>query len=57
MIIFPQINGIRIVILWRWPVSWRGHVTKVASLMEGEWSYYRGGQINRGRLIMLIWSV
>ena len=32
MIIFPQINGIRIVILWRWPVSWRGHVTKVASL-------------------------
>ena len=33
-----------------------GHVTKVASLMEAEWSYYRGGQFNRGRL-MLIWSV
>ena len=28
------------VMLKRWPVSWRenGHVTEVACLMEGEWS-------------------
>ena len=28
------------VMLKRWPVLWRenGHVTKVACLMEGEWS-------------------
>ena len=33
------------VILYRWPVSWRenGHVTEVASLMEGAWLCYRGG--------------
>ena len=23
------------------------------SLMEGEWSFYRGGQFNRGRMVML----
>ena len=23
------------------------------SLMEGEWSFYRGGQINEGRMVML----
>ena len=29
-----------------------------ASLMEGEWSCYRGGQFKGGRMIMLeIWSV
>ena len=46
-------------------------VTEVASVMEGEWSSYRGGQFNGerkvilmevvslhgGRMIMLIWSV
>ena len=38
MIIFPQINGRRIVILWRWPVQWREHVhiTEVVTLMKGE---------------------
>ena len=25
--------------------------------MEREWSCYRGGQFNGGRMIMLIWSV
>ena len=33
------------------------NVTEVASLMEGEWSCYGGGQFNGGRMIMLIWSV
>ena len=28
-----------------WPVYWKenSHLTEVASLMEGEWSCYRGG--------------
>ena len=26
---------------------------QVVSLMEGEWSCYRGGQFNRGRMVML----
>ena len=25
----------------------------MASLKEGEWSSYRGGQLNRGRMVML----
>ena len=29
-----------------------GHVRDVASLME-EWSCYRGGQFNGGRMVML----
>ena len=34
------------------------HVTEVASLKEGEWSCYRGGKFNKGRMIMLArWSV
>ena len=34
---------------------WRenGHVTEVVSLMEGEWSCYRSGQFNGGRMVML----
>ena len=33
------------VMLQRWSVKWRenSHLTEVASLMEGEWSCYRGG--------------
>ena len=30
-----------------------GHVTEVLSLMEREWSFYGGGQINGGRMVML----
>ena len=30
-----------------------GHVTEVASLMEGEWSCYRSGHFNGGRMVML----
>ena len=30
-----------------------GHVTEVASLMEGAWSCYKGGQFNGGRMVML----
>ena len=30
-----------------------GHVTEVASLMERERSFYRGGQFNGGRMDML----
>ena len=33
-------------------------VLEVVSLMEGEWSCYRGGQFNGGRMVMLQrWSV
>ena len=28
-------------------------VTEVASLKEGEWSCYRSGQFNGGRMVML----
>ena len=56
------------VILQRWPILWRenghvtevaclmqenGHVTEVVSLMESEWSCYRGGHFNGGRMVML----
>ena len=40
--------------------SWSedGHVSEVAILMEGEGSYYRGGQFNLERMVMLRrWSV
>ena len=30
-----------------------GHVTEVVTLMEGEWSCYRGGYFNGGRMVML----
>ena len=29
------------------------YVTEVESLMEEEWSCYRGGQFNGGRMVML----
>ena len=41
-------------------VSWRknGHVTEVASLMEGKWFCYKGGLFNGGGMVMLRrWSV
>ena len=43
------------VMLWRRPVYWRenGQVREVSSLMEREWSCYRGGHLNIGRMIML----
>ena len=28
-----------------------GHVTEMASLMEGEWSCYRGGLFNGGGMV------
>ena len=35
-----------------------GHVTEVVSLKEGEWSCYRGGQLNGERMVTLWrWSV
>ena len=35
-----------------------GHVTEVVTLMKGEWSYYRCGHFNGGRVVMLgRWSV
>ena len=46
-----QFNGERMVILWRWSVQWRENgITEVVSLMEREWSCYRGGQFNRGSM-------
>ena len=33
-------------------------VTEVVSLIEGEWSYYRGCHFNGGRMVMLQkWSL
>ena len=42
------------VMLLRW-TKWKdnGHSTEVANLMEGQWSFYGGGQFNGGRMIML----
>ena len=41
-----QFNGGNMVMLQRW------------SLMEGEWSFYRGGQFKGGRMVMLRrWSI
>ena len=48
------------VMLRRLPVEGRknGHVTEVVVLMEGEWSYYRGGHFNGGRMVILRrWSL
>ena len=43
-----QINGGKMVMLQRWPFHRRenGHFTEVLTLMEGQWSCYRGGQFN-----------
>ena len=30
-----------------------GHFTVVVSLMEGEWSCYRSGKFNGGRMVLL----
>ena len=30
-----------------------GHFREVASLKEGEWSCYRGGQFNGGTIVMI----
>ena len=46
--------------LQRWPVYWKenSHLTEVASLMVGEWSRYRSGHFNLGKMVMLQrWSV
>ena len=46
--------------LQRWSVKWRenSHLTEVASLMEGEWSCYRSGHFNGGRMVILQrWTV
>ena len=48
------------VMLLRWSVKGRenGHVTEVVSLMEGQWSCYRGGYFNGGRMVILErWTV
>ena len=39
---------VRMVMLERWAVQcWKnGRIMEVASLKEGEWSCYRGGQFN-----------
>ena len=44
--------------LWRWPFQWREnvHVTQVVSLMEGEWSFYRGAHFN-GHMYILLYSM
>ena len=43
------------VTLQRWSLLWRenGHVTAVVTLMEEEWSCYRGGQFKGVRMVLL----
>ena len=55
VMVVVSLMGGRMVMLERWPVYWRenGHVTEVVSLMEAEWSCYRGGHFNGGRMVML----
>ena len=50
-----QFNGGRMVMLQRCSLQQRenGHCIEVASLKEGEWSCYGGGQFNGGRMVML----
>ena len=45
------------VMLERWSVLRRenDHVRDVLTLMEGEWSCYRGDQFIGGRMVMLCW--
>ena len=48
------------VMVQRWLVSWREncHVTDEVSIMEAEWSCYRGGHFNGVKMVMLqSWSV
>ena len=48
------------VMLRRWSVYWRekGHLTEVASLMDGELLCYGGGQFNGRSMVMLQkWSL
>ena len=42
-----------------WSVQWRenDHVREAASLIEGEWSCYGGGQFKGGRMVLQRWSV
>ena len=46
-----------------WPevvslIEGNGHVTEVASLVQGEWSCYRAGHFNGGRMVTLQkWSL
>ena len=50
----------KMVMLRKWSVLWweNGHFTEVLTLMEGEWSCYRGGHTKGGRMVMLQrWSV
>ena len=41
--------------LRKWSLKWEGngHVTDVVTLMEGQWSCYRGCQFNGGTKVML----
>ena len=55
MVIRRWLYGGRMVMLEGWSVLSRenGHFTEVFTLMEGEWSCYRGSQFNGGRMVML----
>ena len=43
------------VTLQRWSCYWKenGHVTEVVTLIEGEWSCYRGDYFNEGVMVIL----
>ena len=49
----------RMVMLRRWSVQWRenDHAREAASLIEGAWSCYGGGQFKGGRMLLQKWSI
>ena len=49
----------RMVMLRRWSVQWRenDHIRAAASLIEGAWSCYGGGQFKGGRMVLQRWSI
>ena len=60
MLTFGQYKGGSMVMLQRWSVTEmiRVTVTEVISLIQGEWSCYRGGQCSGRRMVKLQrWSI
>ena len=59
MVILQKCLMERMVMLRRWSVQWRenDHVRVAASLIEGAWSCYGGGQFKGGRMVLQRWSI
>ena len=59
MVILQKCLMERMVMLRRWSVQWRenDHIRAAASLIEGAWSCYGGGQFKGGRMALQRWSI